>query len=45
MTEKLLGQDKDREITHPLPSHEKQTHLGEVNVIYCQSVPEQNCEK
>jgi len=28
-TEKLAGQDKDKELTHQLPSCAKQTQLGE----------------
>lgn len=32
---KLVGHDKDREITHQLPSCAKQTEVGEINLVYC----------
>ena len=35
-TKKLVGQDKDREITHQLPAQAKQTELGEIILIYYQ---------
>jgi len=35
--ERLVGRGKDREITQQLLSRAKQTQLGEINLIYCQS--------
>ena len=37
---KLVGQDKDKEITPQLLSQAKQTRLREINIIYCQSKSE-----
>jgi len=34
---RLMGRDKDRGITHQLPSQAKQTQLGEISLIYHQS--------
>jgi len=35
---RLAGQDKEREITHQLPSWAKQTRLGEINLLTVKSV-------
>lgn len=32
---KFMAWEKDREITHQLPSQVKRTHLREINIIYC----------
>lgn len=34
--EKLVGGDKDREITHQLPSWAKENWFGETGLTYCQ---------
>ncbi|KAK4805622.1 hypothetical protein QYF61_022380 [Mycteria americana] len=43
--ERLMGRDKDKEITQQLPSRAKRSRLGEINVIYCQLTTEQDNEK
>ena len=35
--ERLVGRDKDREITQQVPSQTKQTRLGEIDLIYYQA--------
>ena len=38
--QKLVGQDKDTEITYQLPSQVKLTQDGEISFIYCQLIAE-----
>lgn len=45
MMEKLMGQGKNREITHQLLSQTKQAGLGDISLSYCQSKSEQDNEK